>query len=113
MQRNAPLPEGGITIGIIPPAMYAPLGIEPAATAAETIELLATFFGGEGTVLPFEGTPYVAFSRELEGTTRVPAMTRLITAEVGGGVAAFLVVAEDFEAVTPLIQAIVGSFTTP
>ncbi|MGD9740004.1 MAG: hypothetical protein AB7U48_11460 [Bauldia sp.] len=113
MQRNAPLPDGGITIGIIPPGLYGALGVTPTASAAETMDLVAAVFGGEGTVEPFEGTPYVAFARDLVGTTRVPPMTKLITAEVDGEVVTFLVVAEDFAAVTPLIQAIVGSFTTP
>ncbi|MCW5717721.1 MAG: hypothetical protein KIS68_07815 [Bauldia sp.] len=113
MQRNAPLPPGGITIGIVPPGMYGALGLDPSATAEAAIVEIAEFFGGEGTVEPFTGTSHMAFARALEGTTRVPPMTTLIVAEVSGGVVTFLVVAEDFAAVTPLVEAIVSSFSVP
>lgn len=113
MQRNAPLPAGGITIGIIPPSMYGAIGLTPSTAAADAIQEIAAFFGGAGMVTEFPVEGVAAFIRPLEGTTRVPPMTQLVVAEVAGGVVAFLVVAEDFVGATPLVQAIVASFSVP
>jgi hypothetical protein len=108
MQRNAPLPPGGVAIGIIPPGGYGALGLPELTSAEEGIVALAGVFGGDGTVEPF-AADRPAFTRALVGTTRVPPATRLVAFEVGGSVFSLLVVAEDFDATIVLLQAMIAS----
>lgn len=109
MQENAPLPEGGIAIGIVPPDAYPLLGLTFENSAEATIALLAGFFGGATAIEQVQGASMTAFATPLIGTTRVPADSHLLVFETGGTVFAFLVAVADFEAALPLLLAIAES----
>lgn len=108
------LPDGEIVIGLVPaPDLPAVVGLRAPDSAQELIDGLASFFGGETMVEPFDGLVYPALYTPLIGTTRLPQNSHLLAFGFAAedGLIAFLVVTEDLDAYIPLLSEMAESLS--
>jgi hypothetical protein len=109
MERGAPIPPGGIAIGIFPQDLLGALGLIYTPSAEALAASLAAWLGGEIALVPFEGNPGPAFTTSLVGSAAAPPNSHLVVYETGGAAFAWLVVTEDFAAASDTLRALIAS----
>lgn len=109
MERGAPIPPGGVAIGIFPQDLLGALGLIYTPSAEALAASLAGWLGGEIALVPFEGNPGPAFTTSLVGSGAAPPNSHLVVYETGGAAFAWLVVTEDFAAASDTLRALIAS----
>ncbi|MCW5718601.1 MAG: hypothetical protein KIS68_12300 [Bauldia sp.] len=109
MERGAPLPPGGIAIGIFPQDLLSALGLIYTPSVEELAASLAAWLGGDINLMPLEGTAEPALTTSLSGSAAVPPNSQLVVYQAGGAAFAMVVITADFAAAADTIRAMIAS----
>lgn len=109
MEQGAPIPPGGVAIGIFPQDLMPALGLIYTPSAEAMAASLAGWLGGEIDIVPLGGTAGPAFMTSLVNSAAVAPNSHLVVYETGGAAFALLVVTLDFDAHADTIRAMIAS----
>jgi hypothetical protein len=111
-QRGDPLPDGGISVAVLPSFTLPDVGMEPAASVEGTAQAVAAGFNEpDQPAVALADWPFEAYAVDLSQTSAVDGELHTIAALTPDGeIVAFVVQAADVEAVHPLLQAMFASF---